>query len=355
MEPVIFRSGLALRHLSLRKKALLWIAAQAPLGCCRALMHVPGFRRAALSHSLLDPSLDDQLIVDIEPCTHTPYTPQTPLRQALTKPESLVLREVVELQGQRRYAVLAHWDPQGMVDPYVLYLARAIQALGYTLILVSDSIRAATGEPVFAAELRRTSPGYDFASWRVAFDRYPFLFEADEVLLLNDSIFGPLWPLAPVHARMDALACDWWGLSESEDPFLHMQSYYLVFRSTVLTSPLFRQFWQAVDGETDHDTVVMKYEEGLSLHLQNGILRCGAYVSPAQFVNRRSRKRRPYTPLYMYWRTLIRRFHFPMIKRDILLGKHPWNYIRGWREELAQTNYPVELIEAYCRRIGSRL
>ena len=313
-------------------------------------MHVPGIRRAALSRLLEDPLLDDRLIVDMEPRAHVSRDPL--MLFPVPAPERVVLREDTGFREHRRYAVLAHWDPQGVLDPYVLYLARAIQELGYAVILVSDSLDAATGEDVFAAELRRTSPGYDFASWRVAFEQYAFLFEADEVLLLNDSIFGPLWPLGPVHKRMDALSCDWWGLSESEDPFLHMQSYYLVFRSTVLRSSLFRDFWQAVGSETDHDTVVMKYEEGLSHQLHNGVFRCGAYVSPEQFVNVRPAKRRPYTPLYMYWRTLLRRFRFPVIKRDILLARHPWNHTRGWRKELARTEYPVALIDAYFRRIG---
>ena len=339
-----------MRSLSLRKKILLRIVARVPHCCCRFLAHVPSVRRAALSRLLEDPVLDDRLIVDMEPRTHV-------WRDSLAlfpvaAPESRVLHEEADLRTHRRYAVLAHWDPQHIVDPYVLYLAHAIRDLGYAVILVSDSLDRATGEDVFAAELRRISPGYDFASWRVAFENYGFLFDADEVLLLNDSIFGPLWPLEPVHARMNALPCDWWGLSESEDPFPHTQSYYLVFRQTVLGSTLFRNFWQAVDSETDHDIVVMKYEEGLSHQLHNGVFRVGAYVSPAQFASMRPRKRRSYTPLYMYWRTLVRRFRFPVIKRDILMGKHPWNCIQGWRTELAKTEYPVALIDAYFRRIG---
>lgn len=340
----------AVRPLSLHKKILLGIALRAPLWCCHLLRCFPGIRRAALSRLQEQPSVDSQLIVHMEPCTHAPYDPLMLFPAAA--PVSRVLCERADLGHHRRYAVLAHWDPQGMVDPYVLYLARAIQELGYALILVSDSIHTATNEAVFVAELQRESPGYDFASWRVAFETYPFLFEADEVLLLNDSIFGPIWPLAPVHERMNSLKCDWWGLSESEDPCLHMQSYYLVFHRAVLESPLFHQFWQTVGNETDRDTVLMKYEIGLSRQLHNGILRCGAYVSPEQFTRVCSTKRRPYTPLYMYWRTLIRRFQFPVIKRDILLGKHPWNSIYGWRRELAETGYPVDLIDAYFKRVG---
>lgn len=339
-----------MRPLSLGKKICLGLVKRVPRWCCRILANVPGIQRVTLSRLLEDSDMDDRLIVDRKPRTHVPYDPLMLFPTAA--PRSRVLHEQAGLRQHGRYAVLAHWDPQGIVDPYVLYLAQAIHDLGYAVILVSDSFNVATNEAVFAAELRRESAGYDFASWRVAFETYPFLFDADEVLLLNDSIFGPIWPLAPIHECMSALPCDWWGLSESQDPFLHMQSYYLVFRKAVLMSPLFRQFWQAVGDETDHDTVVMKYEEGLSRQLHNGVLRCGAYVSPEQFVNNRSRKRRPYTPLYVYWRTLIRRFQFPVIKRDILLGKHPWNDICGWRRELAGTPYPVELIEAYFKRIG---
>jgi lipopolysaccharide biosynthesis protein len=57
------------------------------------------------------------------------------------------------------------------------------------------------------------------------------------VLLVNDSIYGPLAPLEPILARIDLEAADLWGATESWQTRYHLQSFFLAAGRTVLTSP----------------------------------------------------------------------------------------------------------------------
>lgn len=249
----------------------------------------------------------------------------------------------------RRVALVAHWDPHGMVDPYVVYFLRHLRALGYATVLISDQSLDLPGDVGNWADavLWRSCPGYDFTSWKGALEFFPSLAEAEELLLANDSVFAPTNPLGPVHARMDALDCDFWGLSEGGVFRLVLQSYYLVFRRACLTHPAFWTFWSTVDTTTDRLDTIARFEFTLTSWLTRNGLKAAAYAPSAGFPSQG-----PIDPIYLCWRFLLQDFGFPCVKRNLLSGAIWWLALDGWEETLAAAGYPVELIHNYFRRVG---
>ena len=70
---------------------------------------------------------------------------------------------------------------------------------------------------------------YDFGSYKRG-----FLFakenglQFEELLLVNDSCFGPFYPLKPIFDKMDKNKCDFWGLTDfNKVPVKQLGSYYL--------------------------------------------------------------------------------------------------------------------------------
>lgn len=248
----------------------------------------------------------------------------------------------------RRVALVAHWDPHGLADPYVVHYLRHLRALGYATVLVSDRALALPDDVADWADavLWRSCPGYDFTSWKGALEFFPSLADAKELLLTNDSIFAPTNPLEPVHARMDALDCDFWGLSESGINRLTLQSYYLVFRSSCLAHPAFWTFWSSVDATADRLDVIARFELTLTAWLTRNGLKAAAYMPAAGFPCQG-----PLDPVLLCWRYLQRDFGFPCVKRTVLAGSIWWVALDGWEETLAAAGYPVELIHGYFRRI----
>lgn len=260
-----------------------------------------------------------------------------------------IVRSDYASYADRRVAILAHWDPDGVVDPYVLYYLDALKRIGYTTILASSCARlkpsAALAESADAVVLRHCT-GYDYASLKGAQECLPGVLDARELLMTNDSVIGPIHPLEPVHGAMDALDCDFWGLLESEDRVPHLQGYHLVFRRTALQHPAFRAFWANVDTNADKEHLIAVYELQLTLFLLHQGLRGATFLSadclPKTWVPGHN---------YPYWRQLLRYSGYPFVKRDILAGKYSWLSIRSWERELEQYGYPSRLAAEYFARI----
>lgn len=162
----------------------------------------------------------------------------------------------------KRIGIFLTYDADGIVDEYVVRLLRDMRPNLDSLIILAngkltDDGRARLAE--FTDEIHvRPNEGFDSGAWQegllvhCGFDR---LREHDELVLFNDSFFGPLYPFADVFAEMAPQAADFWGLSvhgavksAGQCPHGHrpryLQTYFLVFRSRLLHAPAFREFWE---------------------------------------------------------------------------------------------------------------
>jgi rhamnosyltransferase len=118
--------------------------------------------------------------------------------------------------------------------------------------------------------IQRENTGMDFLMWQAGLAVYD-LAKYDELLLTNSSIIGPLKPLAALWQSPAIAGCDFWGLTDNGEMAPHLQSYFLVFRSRVLHSEIFAQFWRAVLPFRDKYQLIRSCEIGLTVWLeQNG-------------------------------------------------------------------------------------
>jgi CDP-glycerol glycerophosphotransferase (TagB/SpsB family) len=281
--------------------------------------------------------------------------------------------------GSRRACLFAAYDVDGVVDDYVVayltelarhadvyYLADCPMADG-ELAKLDGIVRGAWAAP---------HGRYDFGSYaRLATELvgWEALEAYDEVLFANDSCYL-LHPLDDVFARMDAQATDWWGLQatradfsrdnghdepipladakamhpveEDWDPYLrmHLSSYFVAFRRRVVADPGFRRRIEQVSRQEHKGLVILKYEIGLSDHLNNAGYDFAAYVDRLY----------PFHPLYTpdYF-TLLERESFPLVKR-LYLGenvKTPDLYL--WKDRIRAVfpDAPVEMMERNLLRV----
>ena len=91
----------------------------------------------------------------------------------------------------------------------------------------------------------------------------------DELAFVNDSCYGPLYPLKPIIEQVGE--CDFWGMTRNLEWREHIQSFFIVFKKQVFTSEIFKNFMASIKDEEKKLDVVTKYEIGLSrLLLENG-------------------------------------------------------------------------------------
>ncbi len=179
-----------------------------------------------------------------------------------------------------RLLCYAHHDERGTVRPFVKHALASMAPLCSGRVFVSNSplaerdlgeLRSLCGEVVV-----NDNVGYDFTMWKLAMRAGDYA-RYDEVVLMNSSVYGPLIPMDGVFAEMDGVDCDFWGITECFRHLPHLQSYFVVFRGKVLSSPRFRMFWDGVLPYADKRQVILGYEVGMTRWLVESGFRPAAY------------------------------------------------------------------------------
>lgn len=195
----------------------------------------------------------------------------------------------------KRVALFAHFDGQGEVKPFILEFLRQLRACCDDIVFVSTATltdeELAKVRPFCGRALRRENAGYDFCMWQDAL-RDLDLSGLDELVLTNSSVFGPLFPLAPIFERMSADAADFWGMTDNFAVTWHLQSYFLVFKRRVLSSPIFSKFFASVLPFRDKEQVVFSYEIGLSKFLLENGFKASSFVPMGSWLANERRRAR---------------------------------------------------------------
>ncbi len=172
-----------------------------------------------------------------------------------------------------RVIIFAHFDPDDRLDPYVVHYLKALSNLG-RIVFVSTS-RLAKGDmdvvrKIACSATTRPNIGYDFMSWKLGIEIATASGMLDdgckELIICNDSVYAPLFPLEEMFRAMESRDCHYWGITDSAQPPYgwHLQSYFLVFRQAVLKEARFWSFWQDIVPISDKMEIVARYEVGLA-------------------------------------------------------------------------------------------
>lgn len=189
------------------------------------------------------------------------------------------------LLQKKRLAVLCAFTPRNDLYAYHHRLIEWLQSAGYAVLLgqsyVSDEMLTPGGfvPPASKADacLVKENLGYDFGTWLaciVAVKQH--MHDLDEVLLLNDSVFGPLGDFASFQARVSSLDGDVVGVCDSYEHNYHLQSFYLLFRKAVVRSGLLEQFADVYPYSNDKSRVIQEGELALTPALSGAGFSCRA-------------------------------------------------------------------------------
>ena len=274
--------------------------------------------------------------------------------------------------GCRTLVLFAHFDPHGIVDPYVAYYLKALRGLGACIVFVSGSPTLA---PESVAPIRSLCAGIytrrtlslDFGSWHLAWcileQRGWSLDQFDRFVVANDSVFGPLFPLEEMwNSFHDA---DMYGAVENTQMAPHLQSFFLAWDLNSRTRPFLNDFWNDFQYVVHKGVLIWRYEVGLSKRARKAGLGVKPFVSAATIKTtyRRSsaqlwggeRSARNNSTLYL-WDGLIEDFRFPFLKANLARYNMPWHASMAQLREVIEqhTPYPFRLIQSNVDRLGRR-
>lgn len=175
----------------------------------------------------------------------------------------------------RRLAIFAHYDKDDIVDNYVYYYLEELKKVCSVVHCVSTAkLNTAHIEQLNRKGINvtcRPNIGYDFMSYKLGLSLYD-LIDFDEVVICNDSVYGPFQPLEKVFCSENVSDCDFWGITDSFQTTHHIQSYFVAFRKQAVNTMQFKDFWAEVKTLNNKQDIIDDYEIGLTKTLLDASL-----------------------------------------------------------------------------------
>lgn len=169
-----------------------------------------------------------------------------------------------------RVCLFAHYDRDNKVDPYVLYYLKELKQLTSAIIFVSTSNLPPPEikklDDLVDQIILKENKGYDFGSWAAGISLIE-LDKIDELLICNDSCYGPFNPLVSIFNKMESKPADFWGMTVNRQIYPHIQSYFVVFKKQVINHPEFKKFWTEIEHQPNKKDTIIFYEIGLTKKL----------------------------------------------------------------------------------------
>ena len=151
----------------------------------------------------------------------------------------------------KRICLLAGYDKKNTLQDYVLYLARKLSKISDVYYFADGNFQKKELDKILPyVQYAESYPHrtYDFGSWQCLISHIGWqkIMTYDEMIICNDSIYGPMSNMEDIFDYMDLRGYDFWGLTENYNSNYHLDSYFMVFKQDVLMHPKFHEFWNNI-------------------------------------------------------------------------------------------------------------
>lgn len=178
----------------------------------------------------------------------------------------------------KRVAIFAGYSKNFIVEDYVIWYLEGLKEVCDAIIFITDNYL-----PIH--ELNkinhlisyydcRKKRGIDHGAWSCGLKvarEYNIIPKCNELVLCNDSMYGPVSSLAALFDKMKGVNCDFWGLTNAHGGHEHIQSFFLVLRDNILLTSLVDDFLEKVSYlESRHEVIKNGEHKFTETLLENG-------------------------------------------------------------------------------------
>lgn len=179
------------------------------------------------------------------------------------------------MKSIKRTVIFSFYDEEGVVDKDTFHLLNELRIIcSYVIIVINGHIRAkACLYDIADIVLCRQNHGMDGGAYKYVIfhpECEQIIKNSDELILCNNTFFGPFVSFESIFEKMKHSTSDFWGLTiwkhNWED---YIQSYFITYRNSVLTDNRFYDYWNnMIDENTDcKEAVTGTFERGLHYYL----------------------------------------------------------------------------------------
>lgn len=235
---------------------------------------------------------------------------------------------VINDKDNNRCGIFLFYDRDGIVDDYIVYMLRDLKKSLKYLLTVCNGRPSDKGleilEEISDEVLVRANSGFDVGGYREGLFHLGFkeLNKYDEIVMLNYTFFGSVYPFAEAFAKMSTKDLDFWGLTKHHkvdpDPFgkisygylpEHIQSHFMVLRRSLFETDDYKEFIISMKNPSNYLDSICDYETVMTKIFEDKGYKWDVYVDSSRFEGY------AYSPVMFKIKDLLIEDRCPIIKR----------------------------------------
>ena len=275
---------------------------------------------------------------------------------------------------KKRLGIFVLYDTKGEVNDYVIYLLNDMMENLDRLVIVCNGILNVEGREIlqiFTEDIVvRPNTGFDLAAWKygmVDYCGFEEICRYDELVLFNDSFFGPLYPFSEIFSEMEEReeAVDFWAITAHGEtgnvygmcPYgyrpRYLQLYFLVVKNFMFRSEEFQQYWTGQPEYGTFNEICEKHEAVFTRYFTDLGYRYGVYSDTGEWESEDRTKNFSHHTFNLYYLLINKKM--PVIKRKLFSAEKNLRLRYSDTNEIKkimrfikeQTRYDVSLIYSY--------
>ena len=236
----------------------------------------------------------------------------------------------------KRAAVFVIYHKDGLIDRSVDYYLSQLKAYTSRIVIVVNGKLAEQGKkalsPYSEEIIVRENTGYDVAAYQTGIRAigYEVLKEYDELWVINDSVFGPVYPLEQMLTAMEKRPnLSLWGVTGHrcmkemrlpDNPCgymeAHIQSYFTAYRKSLLLDRCFEEYWENLPLVQNRQQAIDRHETYATYYFAQHGFSWDCYVPMAENSNTEDM-------LHMEALRALQEFRCPFLKKNLFSVKSP--------------------------------
>lgn len=251
---------------------------------------------------------------------------------------------------KRSLGVFCFYDPQGIVDDYIIFILESLKEVLNEIIVVVNGEICNESYCKLANEVDyivvRENKGYDAGAYKEILLNYCNVNEWDEIVLFNGTFYGPFVEWKTIFEKMQKY--DFWGLYKNityEKTYL--ASFFLVFEKNLIREKLFMHFWEQMELPDSYFSDFKVFEEPLVEYFSN------AGYTWSDWYSENGGIKEDNVPIYKKHtlEELVKTYKMPVIKYKWFSVVYYMETLINLKFIIEDTSYNYELIEQHHNRL----
>lgn len=204
--------------------------------------------------------------------------------------------------GAKRLLIFFFYDKKGIVDDYIPYMLSDMTKNVTDTFVVCNGLLSDEGKEKlnkFTDKVYvRDNVGFDVWAYKEAMEQFGWdkLGTYDEIILMNYTMMGPVYPFKDMFDKMDKEDVDFWGITQfyktDEDPFGtmpegyipdHIQSHFIAVRKTLCNSDTFHDYWDNMPMITGYLDSISRHEAKFTKYFEKAGYKWKVYVDAEDY------------------------------------------------------------------------